>query len=67
MAGWGMGWEAWLWMGAWAAVLVIVVWLLVREPNAPSKQDPLDVLRARLARGEISPDEFEQARRLLET
>jgi uncharacterized membrane protein len=53
-------------MSAWALVLVVVVWLLVREPRRSGSDDALELLRGRLARGEISPDEFEHARRLLE-
>ena len=68
MNGWTVGLEGWLWMGAWAVVLLVVVCLLVREPRRRSQRDDaLSTLRARLARGEISPDEFEQARRLLES
>ena len=67
MTGWTMGLEGWLWMAAWAIVLVVVVWLLVREPRRVDRDDPLELLRGRLARGEITPDEFERARRLLET
>jgi putative membrane protein len=67
MTGWTMGLEGWLWMSAWALVLVFVVWLLVREPRRSDRDDALELLRGRLARGEISPDEFEHARRLLET
>lgn len=67
MAGWTMGVEAWMWMGAWAFVLVLVVWLLVREPRRADREDALQTLRGRLARGEISLDEFERARRLLES
>jgi uncharacterized membrane protein len=66
MAGWTMGLEGWLWMGAWILALVVLVWLLVREPRRSSKDDALETLRARLARGEITPTEFEQALRLLE-
>lgn len=63
-----MGFEAWLWMGAWGLVLVVTVWLLVREPHRPNAHDEaLDTLRTRLARGEISRAEFEAARRLLES
>jgi len=47
-------------------VLVFVVWLLVRAPNRDDREDALETLRSRLARGEITPDEFERARRLLE-
>jgi uncharacterized membrane protein len=67
MTGWTMGTEAWIWMGAWALVLVSVVWLLVREPHRDDREDALETLRSRLARGEITPEEFERARRLLES
>jgi uncharacterized membrane protein len=44
-----------------------MVWLLVRTPARRSERDEaLEVLRARLARGEITPDEFERARSLLD-
>ena len=66
MAGWTMGTEAWIWMGAWAFVLVLVVWLLVREPHRDERADALETLRGRLAHGEISPDEFERAMHLLD-
>jgi uncharacterized membrane protein len=67
MNGWTMGLEGWLWMAAWALVVVVMVWLLVREPRHSQADDAQATLRARLARGEISPDEFERARRLLES
>jgi uncharacterized membrane protein len=61
MAGWTMGTEAWIWMGAWALVMVVVVWLLVREPRRETRDEPDAILRARYARGEISEDEFKRA------
>lgn len=67
MTGWTMGLEGWLWMSAWIVVLVAVVWLLVREPRHSNRDDALELLRGRLARGEITPEEFERARHLLET
>jgi len=67
MFGWTMGLEGWLWMGIWVFVLVAVVWLLVREPRRSSRDEALESLRTRLAHGELSPDEFETARRLLES
>jgi len=67
MDGWTMGIESWLWMGAWVLALVVMVWLLVREPHRSTHDNALDLLRGRLARGEITPAEFEQARRLLES
>jgi uncharacterized membrane protein len=68
MVGWTMGLDGWLWMGAWIAALAGMVWLLVRTPARRSERDEaLEVLRARLARGEITADEFERARSLLDT
>jgi uncharacterized membrane protein len=67
MVGWTMGWEGWLWMGAWVIVLFVAVWFLVREPRRNDRDDAMEILRARLGRGEITPDEFERARRLLES
>lgn len=67
MYGWTMSPEGWLWMAAWAAVIVVVVWLLVRQPHRAGQDDPLEILRTRLAHGEITPDEFERARRLLDS
>ena len=67
MFGWTMGLEGWLWMGIWVFVLVSVVWLLVREPRRSSRDEAMDSLRTRLARGELSPEEFERAKRLLES
>jgi uncharacterized membrane protein len=66
MYGWTMGPEGWLWMGAWMLILLVAVWLLVREPRRSGRDEAMDSLRARLGRGEITPDEFERARRLLE-
>ena len=65
--GWTMSLEGWLWMTIWIVALVVLVWLLVREPHRSSREDPMETLRVRLARGEISPTEYEQARRLLST
>ena len=48
-------------MGVWALVLVLIVWLLVREPRHDEHDDPGAILRARFARGEITEDEFRRA------
>jgi len=67
----GPGWEmnpwGWAWMGIWILALVVMVWLITRSPDShPHKDDPLEILRARFARGEISQAEFEQACHVLE-
>jgi uncharacterized membrane protein len=61
MTGWVMGTEAWIWIGAWALVMGLVVWLLVREPHHATHDDPGEILRARYARGEITEQELRRA------
>ena len=71
-AGWATGPGDWLWMilvvAACVAILVALVWMVASgrwgRPSA-TNQDAADILKARFARGEISPDEYEQAQRLL--
>ena len=67
MYGWTMGIEGWLLVGVWLLALGSFVWLLVREPRRSTRDDALQTLRDRLARGEITPSEFEAARRLLDS
>jgi uncharacterized membrane protein len=67
MTGWTMTTEGWIWMAVWVVVLVAAVWLLTRSPGQTTQDDPVALLRSRLARGEISPEEFERTRALLES
>lgn len=70
----------WIWMfgGLFVMVgfVVLVVWAIgaatrggaTREPDrpaAPERPSALDILRERYARGEITQEEFEQARKTL--
>jgi putative membrane protein len=58
-----MGPWGWIWMLVWIAVLLGMVWLIVRSPRESSAaEDALAILRARFARGEINQEEFERAR-----
>ncbi len=61
MTGWQMGTDAWVWIGAWALVMTLVVWLLVREPRHAPHVDPAEIVRDRFARGEISEEELRRA------
>lgn len=70
--GFGMGWWMWLIMGAgtlafWIAVLLLVRHLLPagRARQGPERPQPLTLLKEGLARGDISPEEYEQRRRLI--
>ena len=61
MSNWSMGADAWVWIGVWALVMAVVVWLLVREPRRGRRDDPAEILRDRFARGEISEEELRRA------
>lgn len=73
--GWGWGWGMGLWMLVGLAltvgVVVLIVWAVVsvvrgaNDGGRGPQQTPLDILRERYARGEISAEEFEQAKRIL--
>lgn len=63
----GFGW-VWMLVGTlfWIVVLGLVVWAVVRLfPSRREQTTPLDILKERYARGEITQAEFEQARRAL--
>jgi len=65
---WGMGLSGWLWM-VLAVVLVVAVVLAavaaIPRRDRPPIDDAAQILKARFARGEISTEEYEQARLLL--
>jgi len=60
----GGGWLGLLLLSAVVALVVIGIAFAVR-PRGGLPGDPREILRARFARGEISAEEFEQARRAL--
>ncbi len=60
---WALG--GWIWMAVWIVALLAMVWLAVGGWRREEREDPLDLLRARYARGEISEDEFRHARQIL--
>ena len=68
MVGWDMTVGAWIWMIFWIAALLVMVWLLVRQPGQQRpREDAMALLKVRFARGEISQDEFEQGIEALRT
>ncbi len=75
--GWGMGPDGWLWMLGGLVLLIGIMVLVVRgmggfnraadrRTDTSTRQEPMDILRARFARGEMSETEFEQAKRALD-
>jgi putative membrane protein len=71
MYGWDYGLSGW-WMLAGMAILAAAivgsVWLIVHRPGvgAPSRSTAEELLRERFARGEISREQFEEAKGALE-
>lgn len=67
-AGWAMGAGGWLWMILGLVVVVAIVWLAVSATTVrrgSATDDAAQILKARVARGEINEAEYQQARRLL--
>lgn len=66
MIGWGMSLGGWIWMAVWIAALLVMVWMIVAAGNRDSsREDALEILRARFARGEIDKEQFERAQEVL--
>jgi putative membrane protein len=70
--GTGMGWGAWLFMGGfWVLLLVLIVWLVVRllptgsRPAQSGGESPEEILDRRFARGEIDEHAYAVARAAL--
>lgn len=66
----GGGWN-WLWMTLmmlifWGGVIAVAVWAIRSGLGSRHENDALDVLRRRLAAGEISQEDFEKTKRILQ-
>ncbi len=66
----GGGWN-WLWMTVmmlifWGGVIAVAVWAIRSGLGSRRENDALDVLRRRLAAGEISQEDFEKTKRILQ-
>jgi uncharacterized membrane protein len=63
---WGMGWGMWFWF----LIIFSLGFLYFSRPFPLAyryeRDDPLELARMRLARGEITPEEFELIRQTLE-
>lgn len=69
----GAGWLGWILMGVsmilvWGAIVFLVIWAIrsFSQPATPRSSTALNVLEERLAKGEISPEEFAQRKQLLQ-
>ena len=67
--GYTMGGMHGLWWIFWVVLIGLLVFFLWRRPSSQplgSHEAPLDVLKRRLAGGEISPEDYEKRKALLE-
>ena len=64
MGTWLMGWGMWLWFLV-LAVLGYLAYTWFRPRRRIVREDPLEVARMRLARGEITAEEYEELVRRL--
>lgn len=57
----------WFW---WVLFALFLVWIISATLRGPRRfhreQSPLDILKKRLARGEISKEEYEEKKKILE-
>ena len=55
----------------WIVWVVLLVWIFFTPYNIPyqrtKKEDPLDILKKRFAKGEITKEEFEESKKVLES
>lgn len=73
MWGYGMEWWMWLVMGGGTLAFWLVIALVIRAllpgrdrmTAGADRPDPLTLLKEGLARGEVTPEEYEQRRRLI--
>jgi putative membrane protein len=65
----GMGYGNWVDWLIGLIILIIIIWVVVKvvthkhKRNLPGNITPLDILKSRYAKGEISKAEFEEKKR----
>jgi putative membrane protein len=73
MNGWGGMWFGWIF---WLVIIALAVWIVARlaasgragnRGSDYKRETPLDILKKRYARGEISKEQFENMKKDLES
>ena len=64
---WGHGGMFLFWILVIVLIVLAVRWALDRDRKKDSKNGALDILKERLARGEIDPAEYEERRKIIDT
>ena len=62
---WGGGWIMMIfwWILIIGGIIVLVNWLKKSSGGSPQNETPLEILKKRYARGEISKDEFDRMKK----
>ena len=62
---WGMGLGILIMIIFWAGLIALIAWIIVKAVRSgkSTSETPLDIAKARYARGEISKKEFEQLKK----
>ncbi|MFP4482526.1 MAG: SHOCT domain-containing protein [Thermovirgaceae bacterium] len=58
----------WMWV-FWVVVIALVIFFVARRAETPEGglEEPLEILRRRLAKGEITEEEFDRLKKKIET
>ncbi len=66
--GWWMGFGVIFMILFWGAIIALIVWAVKKFTSGTDsnrKNDPLEIAKARYARGEITKEEFEEIKKNL--
>ncbi len=56
-----------LWI-VWIPLLIFFIWLIIRDKTTvPLKETPMEVLKRKFANGEITAEEYERGKQLLDS
>ena len=67
---WGGMWFSWIF---WVVFIVLIIWIVANSKSRnqhnsypPSHETPLDIIKKRYAKGEITKEQFEQMKKDIE-
>ena len=64
---WGMPMMWFIWIPIFIIIIFVIMKMNNNRRNTPSEDSPLDILKKRYAKGEITKEQFEEIKRTLNT